>query len=77
MVKATATATVTAGWRSAAEACGARPAEIRRMQTAFDHHDLTQELALWEGGPRRPLRLLNRDRLTAGGDVHPPGSGHG
>ena len=41
-----ATATVTAQWRAAAEARGARPTEIRRMQTAFDHDDLTQALAL-------------------------------
>jgi serine/threonine-protein kinase HipA len=36
----------TAGWRRAAEAAGARPVEIRRMQSAFEHADLRRALAL-------------------------------
>jgi serine/threonine-protein kinase HipA len=36
----------TAGWGRAAETAGARPAEIRRMQSAFDHADLRRALAL-------------------------------
>jgi serine/threonine-protein kinase HipA len=41
-----AVAEVTATWREAAAARGARPAEIRRMQSAFDHGDLARALAL-------------------------------
>ena len=39
-------ATVTAKWRSTAIAVGARPAEIARMASAFEHDDLTRALAL-------------------------------
>jgi serine/threonine-protein kinase HipA len=35
-----------AGWRQAAEARGARPAEIKRMASAFDHDDLARALRL-------------------------------
>lgn len=41
-----AVAVVTATWREAAAVKGARPAEIRRMQSAFEHGDLTRALAL-------------------------------
>jgi serine/threonine-protein kinase HipA len=44
IVKAVGNAT--AGWREAAEAAGARPAEIRRMESAFEHADLQRALAL-------------------------------
>ena len=44
IVKATAEAT--ASWRQVAEAKGARPAEIRRMESAFEHDDLRRALAL-------------------------------
>lgn len=36
----------TAGWRREAEAIGVRPAEIRRMESAFEHADLRRALAL-------------------------------
>ncbi|MDB5480213.1 MAG: HipA domain protein [Caulobacteraceae bacterium] len=36
----------TAGWRRTAEAVGVRPAEIRRMESAFEHADLQRALAL-------------------------------
>lgn len=36
----------TATWREVASAAGARPAEIRRMESAFDHADLAKALAL-------------------------------
>nr|WP_321455421.1 HipA domain-containing protein [uncultured Cohaesibacter sp.] len=39
-------ATVTATWRETARAVGARPAEINRMASAFEHEDLTRALAL-------------------------------
>ena len=39
-------ATVTATWRGAAKAVGARAAEIDRMASAFEHDDLKQGLAL-------------------------------
>jgi serine/threonine-protein kinase HipA len=39
-------ARVTATWRAAATARGARPAEVRRMESAFEHDDLTRALAL-------------------------------
>ncbi|WP_119310129.1 type II toxin-antitoxin system HipA family toxin [Cohaesibacter haloalkalitolerans] len=39
-------ATVTATWRETARAVGARPAEIKRMASAFEHEDLTGALAL-------------------------------
>lgn len=39
-------ATVTATWREAARAAGARPAEITRMASAFEHEDLQRALAL-------------------------------
>jgi serine/threonine-protein kinase HipA len=39
-------AQATAGWRRAAEAAGASPAEIRRLQSAFEHDDLQRALAL-------------------------------
>jgi serine/threonine-protein kinase HipA len=39
-------ATVTATWRTIAKAVGARPAEINRMASAFEHHDLQRALAL-------------------------------
>ncbi|MBO9501596.1 HipA domain-containing protein [Brevundimonas sp. A19_0] len=39
-------ATVTATWREVARAAGARPAEINRMASAFEHDDLNQALAL-------------------------------
>jgi serine/threonine-protein kinase HipA len=35
-----------AGWRDAATAAGASPAEIRRMASAFEHNDMTRALAL-------------------------------
>ncbi len=37
---------VVAGWRQAAEARGARPAEIKRMASAFEHADLERALRL-------------------------------
>jgi serine/threonine-protein kinase HipA len=37
---------VTATWRAAAAARGARPAEVRRMESAFEHDDLDRALAL-------------------------------
>jgi serine/threonine-protein kinase HipA len=39
-------ATVTATWRDTAKAVGARPAEITRMASAFEHDDLSRALAL-------------------------------
>jgi serine/threonine-protein kinase HipA len=39
-------ATVTAGWRRTAAAVGARPSEIHRMASAFEHNDLKRALAL-------------------------------
>ena len=39
-------ATVTAEWRETAAAAGARPAEINRMASAFEHDDLRRALAL-------------------------------
>nr|WP_321981244.1 HipA domain-containing protein [uncultured Cohaesibacter sp.] len=39
-------ATVTVTWRETARAVGARPAEIKRMASAFEHEDLTRALAL-------------------------------
>ena len=39
-------ATVTATWRKTARAVGARPMEINRMASAFEHKDLTQALGL-------------------------------
>jgi serine/threonine-protein kinase HipA len=39
-------ATVTAGWREVARAAGAAAAEIRRMESAFEHDDLEKSLAL-------------------------------
>ena len=39
-------AQVTRGWRNVAAAAGARPAEIRRMERAFEHDDLARALAL-------------------------------
>jgi serine/threonine-protein kinase HipA len=44
IVKAVATAT--ANWRHSAERKGARPSEIRRMESAFQHDDLERALAL-------------------------------
>ena len=40
------TATVTATWREVAAVFDARPAEIRRMASAFEHDDLTKALCL-------------------------------
>ena len=37
---------VTRVWRDVAAAAGARPAEIRRMESAFEHDDLVKALAL-------------------------------
>jgi len=39
-------ATVTASWRTTARAIGARPAEITRMSSAFEHDDLTRAVML-------------------------------
>jgi len=39
-------ATVTSGWQQLARDLGARPAEIRRMASAFEHTDRTKALAL-------------------------------
>ena len=39
-------AQVTRRWRDVAAAAGARPAEIRRMERAFEHDDLARALAL-------------------------------
>lgn len=39
-------AEVTATWRDAAAVRGVRPGEVRRMQSAFEHRDLSQALAL-------------------------------
>ena len=39
-------ATATATWREVAAACEARPAEIRRMASAFEHADLAKALAM-------------------------------
>lgn len=39
-------ATVTATWREAAKAAGARSAEMTRMASAFEHDDLKRALAL-------------------------------
>ena len=36
----------TRAWRDVASEVGARPAEVRRMQSAFEHADLTRALAL-------------------------------
>ncbi|MGX5636847.1 type II toxin-antitoxin system HipA family toxin [Brevundimonas diminuta ATCC 11568] len=41
-----AVAEVTATWREAASRRGAKPAEIKRMQSAFEHADLDKALAL-------------------------------
>jgi serine/threonine-protein kinase HipA len=38
-------AAVTVGWKGVAEARGARKADIRRMQTAFEHEDLERALS--------------------------------
>jgi serine/threonine-protein kinase HipA len=38
-------ATATSGWRTVAAATGASRAEIDRMQSAFEHDDLTKALA--------------------------------
>jgi len=37
---------VTATWRETAKEAGARPAEITRMASAFEHDDLKGALAL-------------------------------
>jgi len=37
---------VTRGWGELAAKLGARPAEIRRMESAFEHDDLARALAL-------------------------------
>lgn len=39
-------AAVTATWRDTARAVGARPAEIHRMASAFEHDDLRRALTL-------------------------------
>jgi serine/threonine-protein kinase HipA len=39
-------ATATATWRDVAAACAARPSEIQRMESAFEHKDLANALAL-------------------------------
>jgi serine/threonine-protein kinase HipA len=39
-------AVATARWRDVAAACDARPGEIRRMESAFEHADLARALAL-------------------------------
>jgi serine/threonine-protein kinase HipA len=39
-------AVATARWRTVARAAGARPAEINRMSSAFEHDDMTRGLAL-------------------------------
>jgi len=39
-------AVVTATWRETAKEAGARPAEITRMASAFEHDDLKRALAL-------------------------------
>jgi serine/threonine-protein kinase HipA len=39
-------ATVTATWRETAREVGARPAEITRMASAFEHDDLKRALSL-------------------------------
>jgi len=39
-------AAVTATWRETAKEAGARPSEITRMASAFEHDDLKQALAL-------------------------------
>jgi serine/threonine-protein kinase HipA len=39
-------ATVTGTWRATAKEAGARPAEITRMASAFEHDDLKRALAL-------------------------------
>ncbi len=39
-------AAVTATWRETAKEAGARPAEITRMSSAFEHDDLKRALAL-------------------------------
>jgi serine/threonine-protein kinase HipA len=44
VIKEVATATTT--WRVVAKEVGARPAEINRMSSAFEHDDLTRALAL-------------------------------
>ena len=44
IIKAVAAATAT--WRQVATANKARPAEIRRMASAFEHDDLMKALAL-------------------------------
>lgn len=44
IIKEVAAATRT--WRDVAAAAGARPAEIRRMESAFEHDDLQKALAL-------------------------------
>jgi serine/threonine-protein kinase HipA len=44
IIKKVAAATRT--WRDAAAAARARPAEIRRMKSAFEHGDLQKALAL-------------------------------
>lgn len=44
LIKEVAVATTT--WRAVAKEAGARPAEINRMSSAFEHDDLTRALAL-------------------------------
>jgi serine/threonine-protein kinase HipA len=44
VIKEVAAATTT--WRVVAKEVGARPAEINRMSSAFEHDDLTRALAL-------------------------------
>ncbi len=39
-------ATVTATWRTTAKETGAKPAEINRMASAFEHDELRRALAL-------------------------------
>ena len=40
-------AAVTATWRDVARAAGARAAEVKRMESAFEHDELKRALALW------------------------------
>lgn len=44
IIKEVSAATVT--WRDTAKAVGARPVEIKRMASAFEHDDLKRALAL-------------------------------
>lgn len=41
-----AVAELTLGWRDIAAKAGARPAEIRRMESALEHDDLARGMAL-------------------------------